>query len=166
MVNHSSKKTTINCVLTDPVFGEFAEPYLEILEDLSAGTMLYCDYGEEYWKGREHEIVEDAPEEEDGTSITLTLTHDLYDSFSGRTPLIEVRAANKYWDRRIGKHAGTLSTAVIARAYGKGRQTQQYAVERVARISKAELVALSELHRGWVEEQGNDHPFYYVLFLS
>ena len=24
----------------------------------------------------------------------------------------------------IGKHAGTLSTAVIARAYGKGRQTQ------------------------------------------
>ena len=103
----------------------------------------------------------------DGTSITLTLTHDLYDSFSGRTPLIEVRAANKYWDRRIGKHAGKLSTAVIARAYGKGRQTQQYAVERVARMSKAELVALSELHRGWVEEQGNDHPFYYVLlFLS
>ena len=107
-----------------------------------------------------------APEEEDGTSITLTLTHDLYDSFSGRTPLIEVRAANKYWDRRIGKHAGTLSTAVIARAYGKGRQTQQYAVERVERMSKSELVALSELHAGWVEEQVNDHPFYYVLFLS
>ena len=147
---------------------EYDEPYLEILKDLSAGTMLYCDYGEKYWDGREHEIVDEgeSEEEEDGTSITLTLTHDLYDSFSGRTPLIEVRAANKYWDRRIGKHAGTLSTAVIARAYGKGRQTQQYAVERVARISKAELVALSELHAGWVEEEGNDHPFYYVLFLA
>ena len=59
MVNHSSKKaTTINCELTDPVFGEFAEPYLEILEGLSAETMLYCDYGEEYWKGREHGVVE------------------------------------------------------------------------------------------------------------
>ena len=80
--------------------------------------------------------------------------------------MIEVRAANKYWDRRIGKHAGTLSTAVIGRAYKKGRDTQQYAVDRVERMSKAELVALSELHRGWVEEQGNDHPFYYVLFLS
>ena len=33
-------------------------------------------------------------------------------------------------------------------------------------MSKAELVALSELHRGWVEEQGNDHPFYYVLYLA
>ena len=58
MVNHSSKKTTINCELTDPVFGEFAEPYLKILKKLRAGTMLYCDYGEEYWKGREHGIVE------------------------------------------------------------------------------------------------------------
>ena len=58
------------------------------------------------------------------------------------------------------------SIAVIARAYKKGRDTQQYAVDRVERVSKAELVALSELHRGWVEEQGNDHPFYYVLYLS
>ena len=49
---------------------------------------------EKYWDGREHEIIdEDAPEEEDGTSITLSLTHGLYDSFSGRTPLIEVRVA-------------------------------------------------------------------------
>ena len=90
----------------------------------------------------------------------------MYDSFADRVPLIEARAANTYWDRRIGIHAGKLSTAVIARAYKKGRDTQQYAVERVERMSKADLIALSELHRGWVEEQGNDHPFYYVLFLS
>ena len=94
------------------------------------------------------------------------LIHDRYDSFPDRVPLIEARAANGYWDRRIGRHADTLSTAVIARAYAKGRQTQEFNIDRVERMSKAELVALSELHAGWVEEEGNDHPFYYVLFLA
>ena len=80
-------------------------------------------------------------------------------------PLIEARVANEYWKKRIWRHAGTLTTAIIARAYEKARSTQAYTVQRVARVSKVELTAMSELHRGWVEESGNDHPYYYVLYL-
>ena len=125
--------------------------------------MLYRDYGPRYWEGRESEIVE--PLDEDGKSITLALTFELFDSFAARVPLIEARAANEYWTRRIWRHADTLTTLVIARAYEKARSTQTYAVQRVARVSKGELAAMSELHRGWVEEPGNSHPYYYVLHL-
>ena len=142
---------------------EYPEPHLQILNDLPAGTMLYRDYGPRYWEGRESDIVE--PLDEDGKSITLALTFELFDSFAARVPLIEARAANEYWTRRIWRHADTLTTLVIARAYEKARSTQTYAVQRVARVSKGELAAMSELHRGWVEEPGNSHPYYYVLYL-
>ena len=105
------------------------------------------------------------PLDEDGKSITLALTFELFDSFAARVPLIEARAANEYWTRRIWRHADTLTTLVIARAYEKARSTQTYTVQRVARVSKGELAAMSELHRGWVEEPGNSHPYYYVLYL-
>ena len=115
------------------------------------------------WRIAVAEIVE--PLDEDGKSITLALTFELFDSFAARVPLIEARAANEYWTRRIWRHADTLTTLVIARAYEKARSTQTYAVQRVARVSKGELAAMSELHRGWVEEPGNSHPYYYVLHL-
>ena len=114
---------------------------------------------------REHEIVDESVSD-CGKCITLTLTHDYFDSFPDRAPLVEARAASEYWQRRIGQHAATLATVVLARAYDRGRRTLTYAVERVARLSRAELVALSPLHRGWVEEEGNAAEDYYVLFLS
>ena len=110
--------------------------------------------------------ADEHPADVDGKSVTLTLTHRLYDSFPSRKPLIEARVASGYWERRIGRHARTLTTAIIARAYERGRGTQQYAIERIERLSKAELAELSELHRGWVEEPENRAEHYYVLFLS
>ena len=66
-------------------------------------------------------------------------------------------AAIRNWTQTRGQNSLT---------YDRGRRTLTYAVERVARLSRAELVALSPLHRGWVEEEGNAAEDYYVLFLS
>ena len=115
MVNHSDDPELINCALKDPAEGDY-RPQLELLRDVKAGTMLYRDYGKKYWQGREHEIADESVSD-CGKCITLTLTHDYFDSFPDRAPLFEARAASEYWQRRIGQHAATLATVVLARAY-------------------------------------------------
>ena len=58
---NSSDADVINCMLTDPEWDEYPEPYLEIIGPMAKGTMLYCDYGDNYWDGRENEIVMTRP---------------------------------------------------------------------------------------------------------
>ena len=86
LVNHSDDPELINCALKDPAEGEY-EPQLELLRDVKAGTMLYRDYGKKYWQGREHEITDESVSD-CGKCITLTLTHDYFDSFPDRAPLV------------------------------------------------------------------------------
>ena len=39
-----------------------------------------------------------------------------------------------------------------------------YGVERIERVSKAALADLSQLHRGWVEEEGNGYDYYFAFY--
>ena len=95
--------------------------------------------------------------------VTLVLTHALYDSFRSREPLIEARGCSAHWDKAIGRNMSTITSIVVTRAYTKC--VMRFAVERISRVSKAELAEISALHREWVKGE-DSYEYYYVFFLK
>ena len=89
--------------------------------------------------------------------------HALYDSFRSREPLIEARGCSAHWDKVIGRNMSSITSIVVTRAYTKS--VMRFAVERISRVSKAELAEISALHREWVKGE-DSYECCYVFFLK
>ena len=96
-------------------------------------------------------------------SLWYLRTRFTYDSFRSREPLIEARGCSAHWDKVIGRNMSTITSIVVTRAYTKC--AMRFAVERISRVSKAELAEISALHREWVKGE-DSYEYYYVFFLK